>query len=224
MKAGVERGRRDDWLDAAYHQLVQSGVESVKILPLAKALKTSRTSFYWCFKDREALLDALIERWKAKNTRGLVSQSQCYADTVVEAMLNVFDCWLDEKIFDSEFEFAVRNWAMQSPKIAQEVATADQVRLEALTKMLARVNYTPHNANVRARTVYLNQSGYISTRAHEAKEQRMARVGEYVEIFTGQPGQRQEIERFASRHTDRLAEWMQAYDEREKTELNAIEC
>lgn len=220
MKAENEKGRRDDWLDAAYKKLVQSGVDSVKILPLAKSLRTSRTSFYWCFKDRSALLDALIERWKAKNTQGLVTQTERYADTVVEAMLNVFDCWLDDAIFDSEFEFAVRNWAMQSPSVACEVASADQVRLDALTNMLVRFDYSPHNANVRARTVYLTQIGYISMRPQETKEERMGRMSDYIEIFTGQPCQRRDMARFASRHTPQLAEWMQSYDEREKEEYH----
>lgn len=220
MKAEVEKGRREDWLDAAYNKLVQSGVDSVKILPLAKSLQTSRTSFYWCFKDRDALLEALIERWKVKNTQGLVSQTERYADTVVEAMLNVFDCWLDETIFDSEFEFAVRNWAMQSPKVTREVASADQVRLDALTRMLVRFGYSPHNANVRARTVYLTQIGYISMHTQETKEERMGRMADYIEIFTGQTCRRQDMARFASRHTPRLAEWMKAYDEREKEECH----
>lgn len=221
MKADVGKGRREDWLDAAYNKLVHSGVESVKILPLAKSLQTSRTSFYWCFKDRDALLEALIGRWKSKNTQGLVSQTERYADTVVEAMLNVFDCWLDETIFDSEFEFAVRNWAMQSPKVARDVASADQVRLDALTKMLVRFDYSPHNANVRARTIYLTQIGYISMRTQETKEERMGRMADYIEIFTGQPYKRQDMARFASRHTPRLAEWMKAHDEREKEECHA---
>lgn len=218
MKTETVKGRAEDWLDAAYDKLVLSGVESVRILPLAKALKTSRTSFYWFFKDRDALLDGLIERWKTKNTQGLIGQTERYADTVVEAMLNVFDCWLDETIFDSEFEFAVRNWAMQCPKVAREVASADRKRIDALTQMLIRFDYEPHAANVRARTTYLTQIGYISMRTQETKEERIGRVAEYVQIFTGQPCRRQDLERFASRHTPRLAEWMKAYDERRPDE------
>lgn len=215
MKAETEKGRADDWLEAAYAQLVRSGVESVKILPLAKALKTSRTSFYWFFKDRDALLEALIERWKAKNTQGLVAQAERYAETVVEAMLNVFDCWLDETLFDSEFEFAMRHWAQQCPEVAREVAAADEARLEALTRMLVRFGYSPHAANVRARTTYLTQIGYISMRTRETKEERIGRVAEYVQVFTGEPCRRADLARFASRHTPRLAEWLQAHDAKE---------
>lgn len=214
MKTEAEKGRAEDWLDAAYQQLISSGVESVKILTLAKILKTSRTSFYWFFKDRDALLDGLIERWKAKNTHGLINQTERYADTIVEAILNVFDCWLDETLFDSEFEFAVRYWAMQSPDVAREVASADCKRIDALTKMLIRFGYEAHSANVRARTTYLTQIGYISMRTQETKDERIGRVAEYVHIFTGQSCQRQDLERFASRHTSLLTDWMKAYDKR----------
>lgn len=214
MKAQDDNGRAEDWLDAAYRQLISSGVESVKILPLAKILKTSRTSFYWFFKDRDALLDGLLERWKAKNTLGLIGQTERYADTAVEAMLNVFDCWLDETLFDSEFEFAVRYWAMQSPEVAREVALADRKRIDALTQMLIGFGYAAHSANVRARTTYLTQIGYISMRTQETKDERIGRVAEYVHVFTGQSCQRQDVERFASRHASLLSDWMQGYDKR----------
>lgn len=215
---GSEKGRAEDWLDAAYDMLIQSGVDAVKILPLAKALNTSRTSFYWFFKDRNALLDRLIDRWKAKNTDGLVRQTERYAGTVVEAMLNVFDCWLDERLFDSEFEYAVRNWAMQDPKVAREVAKADERRLEALTDMLIRFDYSPHEAGVRARTTYLTQIGYISMHTRETKEVRIGRVAEYVQVFTGQPCERHELERFVSRHAPNLKDWLLAYDKRRAAE------
>ena len=41
--------------------LLESGVDSVRISPLAKKLGLSRTSFYWFFKDREELLAALVD-------------------------------------------------------------------------------------------------------------------------------------------------------------------
>src|SRR5690606_4221230 len=138
-----------------------SGVDSVKILPLAKKLNLSRTSFYWFFKDREQLLDALIARWREKNTGNIVKQSEAYAESLAEAMLNVFDCWVNKDLFDSPFEFAVRSWALQSPEILAEVQAADQLRIEALTRMFQRFGYDETIADVRARTTYLVQIGYI---------------------------------------------------------------
>lgn len=194
------RGSQEGWLEAAYEALLESGVDSVKILPLAKRLNLSRTSFYWFFKDREELLNALIARWREKNTGNMVKRSEAYAESLPEAMLNVFDCWLDKDLFDSSFEFAVRSWALQSEDILEEVRRADQTRLEALVRMFMRFGYDETAADVRARTTYLVQIGYISMQAQEDIALRMKRIPEYIAIYTGQTPRRNELDRFFARH------------------------
>ncbi len=194
------RGSPELWIDAAQAALLECGVEGVKIQPLAKALDLSRTSFYWFFKDREELLAALLRRWREKNTGNLVRQTEAYAETVAEAMLNVTDCWLNSELFDARFEFAVRSWALQSDAVRDEVQHADAERLEALTAMLVRFGTDPALAEVRARTTYLTQIGYISMQTCEDLATRMARIPSYVEIFSGQPPEPREMARFHARH------------------------
>jgi AcrR family transcriptional regulator len=169
------RGSAEAWLDAAYEILIESGVDAVRIVPLSKKLKLSRTSFYWFFKDREALLTALLEKWRAKNTGSLVKQCECYAESITEAIFNVFDCWLDPALFDSKFEFAIRSWAQQSPKVTAAIRTADAIRIQALTDMFVRCKYEPLAADVRARTIYLTQIGYISMKTRDGPNPRLRR-------------------------------------------------
>ncbi|MCJ9749351.1 TetR/AcrR family transcriptional regulator [Neorhizobium sp. BETTINA12A] len=194
------RGSQEGWLEAAYEALLESGVDSVKILPLAKKLGLSRTSFYWFFKDREELLSALILRWRDKNTGNLVKQSEAYAESLAEAMLNVFDCWLNKDLFDSQFEFAIRSWALQSPEIQVEVQQADLARIDALSRMFVRFGFDEEPADVRARTTYLVQIGYISMQSTEDIGLRMKRIPEYIAIYTGQIPQQRELDRFYARH------------------------
>ena len=194
------RGSEDVWLEAAYESLLDSGVDAVKILPLAKKLNLSRTSFYWFFKDREELLGALLARWRDKNTGNLIRQSEAYAETIAEAMLNVFDCWLDQTLFDAQFEFAIRSWALQSSDALAEVQKADLLRLDALKRMLVRFGHEDVPADVRSRTVYLVQIGYISMQMNEDIAVRMKRIPEYVKIFTGQAPEQRELDRFFARH------------------------
>ncbi|WP_432698476.1 TetR/AcrR family transcriptional regulator [Marinobacterium sp. YM272] len=194
------RGSADLWLDAASEILVESGVEGVKIAALGKKLQLSRTSFYWFFRDREELLDALVQKWKDKNTGSIVRQSQAYAESLAEATLNVFDCWLDESLFDSRFEFAMRSWALQSKEIQAEVQLADQQRLGALCDLFQRNGFDQTAADVHARTIYLVQIGYISMQSDESLDVRMKRIPEYVKTFTGEYPKRKELERFYFRH------------------------
>lgn len=194
------RGSAELWLEAAYESLLEAGVDAVKILPLAKRLNLARTSFYWYFKDREALLEALLARWRDRNTGSIVQRSEAYAETIAEAVLNVFDCWLDRSLFDAPFEFAVRSWAIQSPELQREVQLADDARLAALSRMFQRFGYDEISADVRARTIYLVQIGYISMQSEEALALRMQRIPHYVETFTGRAPETREMNRFRSRH------------------------
>ncbi len=200
MNETAWKGSREGWLSSAYEALVEGGVDAVKILPLAKKLNVSRTSFYWFFTDREQLLDALLAEWQGKNTAGIEQRCEAYAETIAEAMLNIMDCWLNPSIFDSQFEFAVRSWALQSPDVAAKVFQADEARLKALAAMFARFGFSELDAEVRARTVYLVQIGYISMSTREDLALRMRRIPSYVQIYTGHLPERREMERFASRH------------------------
>jgi AcrR family transcriptional regulator len=193
------RGSAEMWLDAAYEGLLEGGVDAVRILPLAKKLNLSRTSFYWFFKDREELLAALLDRWKQKNTGNWIERTEAYADSVCEAMLNVFDCWFDDTIFDSRFEAAIRNWAQQSPEIAAQMAQDDAQRIAALTALFERFDYAPRSADVRARVAYFTQAGYVSTKPDEDMSVRMMRIPEYVEVFTGVRPKKHELQRFYAR-------------------------
>jgi len=198
------RGSREGWLEAGYQVLIESGVDAVKIMPLAKRLNLSRTSFYWFFEDREALLSALIDGWEARTTVPLLAATRQYAETMAEAMLNLIGCFLLPETFDSRLEFAIRSWALQDARVADRVKAADTVRLEALSAMLARWGHDAQAADVRARTVYLVQIGYISMQAHEDIATRLARIPTYVEIYSGARPEPREIARFNARFLPHL--------------------
>ena len=194
------RGSRDLWLAAAYETLIESGVDAVRIQPLARKVDLSRTSFYWFFADREALLEALLGLWRDKNTGNLIIRAAAYAESITEAVFNVFDCWLDPAIFDSQFEFAVRSWGLQSPEVSAEIRRADDARLAALAEMFRRFGFDAVAADVRARTMYFVQIGYISINAREDLAVRMERVPHYVEIYTGATVLPRDLARFQARH------------------------
>lgn len=190
------RGSPDVWLEAAYDALKDSGIDAVRVMPLAKRLGLSRTSFYWFFEDREQLLAALLSKWRDKNSGGLIKQCESYAESISEAILNVFECWLNPELFDSQFEFAVRSWALQSAEVSTEIAAADLARINALSAMFRRFGYDIQAADARARTIYLTQIGYISMNTTEDITERFQRIPQYVSVFTGRAPKKRELDRF----------------------------
>ena len=196
----ASKGSREFWLDGAYAILVEAGINAVKVMPMAKAMGVSRTSFYWHFEDREALLEALISRWKQQNTANLVAQTNIFAETITEAVFNLFDCWIDARLFDAKLDFAVRNWAQTSNQLKNSFEEADQERITAIREMFSRFDFPPQQAQTRARTVYYTQMGYIAMMVDEAMTQRLKNMPAYVEIYTGQFPTPTQIARFMARH------------------------
>jgi len=199
-KSSGWRGSEEVWLTAAKAALLDGGVDAVKIQPLATRLQLSRTSFYWFFRDRNALLDALLQSWEETNTRALVTATEAYADTIAEAVLNVISSFLDEDGFEPRFDFAIRGWAQQNADVMVRVNAADDRRLAAIRAMFERFGFEPHEADVRARTVYLVQIGYISMQVRETLATRMGRIPAYVKTYSGQAPTRRELARFHARH------------------------
>lgn len=194
------RGSEDLWLDAAYAILIESGIDAVKVMPLARSLGLSRTSFYGHFDSREALLDALVGRWKAKNTGNLVAQTQAYSESICEAIFNLFDCWLDPELFDARFDFAIRTWALGDPDLRGQLEAIDQDRIDAIASMFSRHGFAEEQARVRAYAMYYTQIGYISMMVVEPVELRIQRMPLYVETFTGVTPTQAEVARFSARH------------------------
>lgn len=197
------RGTPDIWLDAAYDLLVDGGIQAVKVMPMAQKLGLSRTSFYWHFADREALLTGLVGRWQAKNTANLVARCQDPAVTIAEAMLNLIDCWVEPALFDSRLEFAMRTWALTDAGVEVAMARADAARLAAITDLFRRFGYAGPEADTRARTLYLTQVGYIALRSNESFAVRMGRIPAYVLTFSGVAATAAEVVAFRARHVVR---------------------
>lgn len=187
---------RQDWLNVALDVFITDGVEQVKVLALGDRLGVSRSSFYWYFKSRQDLLDALLDHWQATNTAALVRQAQAPAKSITGAVCNVFHCVIDETLFNTRLDFAVRDWARRSGKVRRILDQSDQTRLAALEAMFGRFGYEPVEALTRARILYYMQIGYDSAELNEPLEERLKLVPTYLLGFTGQAPAQEEIDDF----------------------------
>jgi AcrR family transcriptional regulator len=53
-----------DWCRAALDAVAEGGLDALAVEPLARRLGVSKGSFYWHFKDRDALLSATARHWE----------------------------------------------------------------------------------------------------------------------------------------------------------------
>ena len=188
---------REDWIAVATDVLISQGIDRVKVLDLSQRLDVSRSSFYWYFKSRKALLDALLEAWQSTNTRSFVEACDTPAPTITAAVCTLFRCFIDITLFDPQLDFAIREWSRRSGAVRRVVDQADEERVAAVARMFQRHGYSQREADTRARILYYMQVGYYALELHESLETRLSRVPDYLEGFTGQKPLDGEVEALA---------------------------
>ena len=187
---------RQDWLNVAKDILISDGIEQVKILPMSERLGVSRSSFYWYFKTRQDLLDALLDHWQETNTAALVAKASAPSKSITDAVNQVFHCVVNAQIFSIPFDFAVRDWARRSDKVRAVLHASEETRIAAIQAMFQRFDYPEIEALTRARILYYMQNGYNDADLQEPLEQRMKMVPHYLYGFTGRHASPSEIEDF----------------------------
>ncbi len=189
---------RADWVAAARDILVSRGVGEVKVLTLSDQLGVSRSSFYWYFKDRTALLDDLLAQWEAANIKTVVAHCEMDAGGIDAGVCNFFRCFVNRDLFDQRLDFAVREWARRDPAVRTRIDVADTTRLDAVIAMFARHGYPADEADARGRIIYYMQLGYHALEIHETMDTRLRRVTGYLKGFTGRDPDPDVIAAFAA--------------------------
>ena len=69
-----------DWSRAAFRALALGGVEAVAVEPIAAELGATKGSFYWHFKNRDALIAATLEEWERRLTDTVIERLERSAD------------------------------------------------------------------------------------------------------------------------------------------------
>jgi AcrR family transcriptional regulator len=169
----------------------------VKVMVLSAKLGTARSSFYWYFENREDLLETLLAHWRQTNTRAIVDSSGQPAQTITQAVVNVFASWVGQGQFNTRLDFAVRDWARRSEAVRHMLDASDAERLQALTDMFARFNIGAGEAEVRARILYYTQIGYEALDPREDWDTRVSRARDYLFCMTGQSPSEGDIERLS---------------------------
>lgn len=181
----VSRLRPEDWLAAAQRRLVDRGIDAVKIGPLAADLKVTRGSFYWHFRDRNHLLQTLLDQWRAQSHEMFDRLVGGDAASGMEEFVRLVHLWIDESEFDPALESAMRDWARTSEDVSAVVKAVDEERIAYIKRIFLDFGYGEDEAFIRARVTYFHQVGYYTIGYNESHDARMALLPTYVSVLTG---------------------------------------
>jgi AcrR family transcriptional regulator len=69
-----------DWAAAAFRALARGGVEAVAVEPIAAELGATKGSFYWHFRNRDALVTAALDEWEQRLTDAVIERLENSTD------------------------------------------------------------------------------------------------------------------------------------------------
>jgi AcrR family transcriptional regulator len=183
MTARPAQLSREDWIAEARKVLVTSGIDDVKVDRLARKLKVTRGSFYWHFRNRKELLDALLSRWESQNVEEM---EQIRARTGSDPnTLEVVRIWLGEDPAYPTFDMAIRFWARKSRPVAALVRDIDDRWISLLQSMFRQRGLSELESFARARIFYFHQIGYYALAIEESLDDRLRLAPYYHLILVG---------------------------------------
>ena len=158
---------RENWIDAGWSLLAAKGVEAVKVEVLARQLKVSKGSFYWHFKNRRELLEAILQRWE-NETMSIIQQSETLATTPKEQLYKLFTL-VEEACQQADPETAIFQWANQDEAVQQRVHALETKRVNYLTDLFQDCGFNETDARQRAEVAYFAFMGFADRRERDSK-------------------------------------------------------
>jgi AcrR family transcriptional regulator len=153
----------ETWIEAALDALADNGVEAVRVERLAKALGVTKGSFYWHFKDRPALLDAMLQSWRQRATLAIIDRLESgkgSPEKRLSQLLSLPRVHQKRPRRGAEIEAAIRLWARLDDKAASCIAEIDRLRLSYIQTLLtATERFSPEDVKSRAVVIYAYMQG-----------------------------------------------------------------
>ena len=168
---------RAQWVSAGLEALRKGGVAAVRVERLAGGVGVTKGSFYHHFRDRGALLEALLDFWSREMTDAEFARLETLRGGLAARLLALAEDVLEKGM--GRYDPAIRAWARHDRKVAAAVAQVDRRRVKALAAFFEEGGFSAAEARVRARTFYTFLLGEPQVRApvREAGElQKMVKI------------------------------------------------
>jgi AcrR family transcriptional regulator len=166
---------REDWIHGALELLSSEGVEGVKIVPLAERLGVTSGSFYWHFKNRRELYDALLDHWEREMTDVPIVEAKKSEGTPQERIWKVMQQVMDSGL--ASYDLAIWHWAQTDVKAQTIFKRALDKRFNFACWLFQQAGFSKSQAEARGRmmAVYMmGESTLIPDTPDDRKEQLRA--------------------------------------------------
>lgn len=175
-----------DWERGALEMIAEEGVAALAVEALARRLGVTKGSFYWHFRNREALLQAALTRWEADDTQELQGHIGAAGGQPRERLGALFR-WVSGEA-QAHRIYAALLQALDHPLVQPLMTRVSQRRMELLELAFRQAGLDRDAAHHRARLTYAAYVGFLQLNLtlglpHLSHEQYDAYVEHLIEVL-----------------------------------------
>lgn len=156
---GHARLNATDWEHGALELIAEEGVAALAVEALARRLGVTKGSFYWHFRNREALLLAALKRWESDDTRELQEHIGTPGGPPRERLGALFR-WVSGEARSHRI-YAALLQALEHPLVKPLMTRVSRRRMELLEQAFRQAGLALEAAQHRARLSYAAYVGFL---------------------------------------------------------------
>jgi AcrR family transcriptional regulator len=147
------------WIEHANELLIDENIRGVQIATLCKRLGVTKGSFYWHFKSRQHLLEAILEAWRKKNTLNVMNRIVSVL-TPLRSLRGLLSLpRRPNSIKGARVELSVRDWSRRDDSTFRSLQEIDVIRLRGFEQLFRRMGFAAKDARARAYVAYAVMMG-----------------------------------------------------------------
>lgn len=145
-----------NWVDAGLRELAEQGVDGVRVERLAKSLGVTKGSFYWHFRDRDALLSAMLSSWRRRATLDVIERIDRSEETPLDRFRALMRLQFRGRRAreGAAVELSMRLWARRDKAARAAMAEVDELRLRYIAGLIQACGAPAGEAEARAILAY----------------------------------------------------------------------
>lgn len=157
---------RHEWAAAALDAVADGGLAAVAVEPIAARLGATKGSFYWHFRNRDALVEAALELWERRNTEGVIAAITAEPDaraalrSLMSAVLGSVVAEPGDLARGHAVEVALQADG-RHPLVAAALDRVSRRRQEHLTTLFTQLGFDDRDARHRALVTFTAYLGHV---------------------------------------------------------------
>jgi len=174
---------KEDWLMAAL-KMCEAGIDKVKVAPLAAEMGVTTGSFYWHFKNRRELLDALLEFWEREMTDAAIAAAREFSGPPAERIFFIMEMVMTHSL--ARYDLAIWHWAQADINANRLFKRALKKRFTFAAWMFAEAGFSKEQAEIRGRMMVVYMMGEL-TLVPDSMTKRLEQLRHKHAILLAQP-------------------------------------